>query len=138
MEINSVINRNRLVLKQLKNEIRDWKERMDELSDLRGSQWECNEYFQKYYFGQSYISDKIKKIKELCHDRDFNIKISGFSNEKAIRLFHAARLDLRRMKLKLTELNIKIYEVRTEININQLNKHGNYRTVYYKNQEIIY
>ncbi len=138
MEINSVINRNRLVLKQLKNEISDWKERMDELSDLRGSQWECYEYFQKYYFGQSYISDKIKKIKELCHDRDFNIKISGFSNEKAIRLFHASRLDLRRMKLKLTELNIKIYEVRTETNINQLNKHGNYRTVYYKNQEIIY
>jgi len=123
----------RRIVRQLRNEISDWKEFRDDLSDFEVNP---REYFHVYYFDTN--SDKIKKIKEIVHDQKFMIKMSGLSNENAIKLFHKSHMDHRRMKLKLKELNIKTYEVNTITHLNNLNKHGNYRDVYYKNQEIVY
>jgi hypothetical protein len=83
--------------------------------------------------------DKRKdKITRFIKENDFWIKISGLSNEKAVKLKHRCYLDKNRMKEKLKQMNSKTYQCRIITHIPQLNKHGNFSEVYFNNQEIIY
>jgi hypothetical protein len=95
------------------------------------------QYFHKFYF--SFFSmDKKEKLTRFINDNDFWIKMSRLSNEKAIKLKHRCYLDKKRMNEKLKELNIKTYLCRVVTHIPQLNEHGNFSEVYFKDQEIIY
>ena len=95
------------------------------------------QYFHKFYF--SFFSmDKKEKITRFISDNDFWIKMSRLSNEKAVKLKHRCYLDKKRMKEKLKQMNINFYHCRIITNIPQLNKHGNFSEVYFKDEEIIY
>ena len=95
------------------------------------------QYFHKFYF--SFFSmDKKEKITRFISDNDFWIKMSRLSNEKAVKLKHRCYLDKKRMKEKLKQMNINFHHCRIITNIPQLNKHGNFSEVYFKDQEIIY
>jgi hypothetical protein len=108
----------------LQDQIRRWE--FENLFSKR------KQYFHKFYF--SFSMDKKKE--KITHD--FWIKISGLSNEKAVKLKHRCYLDNNRMKEKLKQMNIKTYQCRIITHIPQLNKHGNFSEVYFKDQEIIY
>ena len=113
----------------LQNEISRWE--FENLFSKR------KQYFHKFYF--SFFSmDKKEKLTRFINDNDFWIKMSRLSNEKAIKLKHRCYLDKKRMNEKLKELNIKTYLCRVVTHIPQLNEHGNFSEVYFKDQEIIY
>ena len=111
----------------------------------RISQWEVSnlfskrkQHFHKWYFSLLSMEKKKEKITRFISDNDFWIKISRLPNEKAVKLKHRCYLDKKRMNEKLNELNIKTYQCRIITHIPQLNKHGNFSEVYFKDQEIIY
>ncbi len=111
----------------------------------RISRWEVSNLFSKrkvsfhkWYFSFSSMEKKKEKITEFISDNDFWIKISRLPNEKAVKLKHRCYLDKKRMNEKLKELNIKTYQCRIITHIPQLNEHGNFSEVYFKDQEIIY
>jgi hypothetical protein len=113
----------------LQNEISRWE--FENLFSKR------KQYFHKFYF--SFFSmDKKEKLTRFINDNDFWIKMSRLSNEKAIKLKHRCYLDKKRMNEKLKVLNIKTYLCRVVTHIPQLNEHGNFSEVYFKDQEIIY
>ena len=113
----------------LQNEISRWE--FENLFSKR------KQYFHKFYF--SFFSmDKKEKLTRFINDNDFWIKMSRLSNEKAIKLKHRCYLDKKRMNEKLKVLNIKTYQCRIVTHIPQLNEHGNFSEVYFKDQEIIY
>jgi hypothetical protein len=64
--------------------------------------------------------------------------MSGLSNEKAVKLKHRCFLDKKRMKEKLEQMDIRTYLCRIITHVPQLNEHGNFSEVYFKDQEIIY
>jgi hypothetical protein len=84
------------------------------------------------------MKKKKEKLTRFISDNDFWIKMSRLSNEKAIKLKHRCYLDKKRMNEKLKVLNIKTYQCRIVTHIPQLNEHGNFSEVYFKDQEIIY
>ena len=96
------------------------------------------DYFYNWYFSDVSVQKKKDKIKRFIDRNDYWIKMSGLSNEDAVKLKHRAFLDNKRMKEKLKQINIKIYQVKTITHIPSLNKHGNFSEVYFKGQEIIY
>jgi hypothetical protein len=102
--------------------------------------WSRRDYFYKWYFSDHWqgMQKKKDKIKRFIDRNDFWIKMSGLSNEDAVKLKHRAFLDNKRMKEKLKQINIKIYQVKTITHIPSLNKHGNFSEVYFNDQEIIY
>jgi len=100
--------------------------------------WNRKKYFYKWYFDKHSMTKKQNSIERFIHDNDFWIKMSGLNNENAVKLKHKCNLDRSRMRLKLKELNIQIYEVSKTTHIPRLNQHGNYSEVYLKNQEIVY
>ena len=109
------------------------------------SRWETSnlfskrkQYFHKWYFSLLSMEKKKEKITRFISDNDFWIKISRLPNERAVKLKHRCYLDKKRMNEKLNELNIKTYQCRIITHIPQLNKHGNFSEVYFKDQEIIY
>ena len=111
----------------------------------RISQWEVSnlfskrkQYFHKWYFSLLSMEKKKEKITRFISDNDFWIKISRLPNEKAVKLKHRCYLDKKRMNEKLKELNIKTYQCRIITHIPQLNEHGNFSEVYFKDQEIVY
>ena len=114
----------------LQNEISRWK-----VSNLH-SKYKQN--FYKWYFFGPYMEKKKEKLTRFISDNDFWIKISRLPNEKAIKLKHRCYLDKKRMNEKLKVLNIKTYLCRVVTHIPQLNEHGNFSEVYFKDQEIIY
>ena len=101
------------------------------------SRWR-RDYFYKWYFSDTSMQKKKEKIKRFISDNDFWIKISGLSNEKAVKLKHRCFLDTKRMQEKLKQMNIKHYLCRIITHIPSLNKHGNFSEVYFNDQEIIY
>ena len=101
------------------------------------SRWR-RDYFYKWYFSDTSMQKKKEKITRFISDNDFWIKISGLSNEKAVKLKHRCYLDKKRMKEKLKQMNIKHYLCRIITHIPSLNKHGNFSEVYFNDQEIIY
>ena len=101
------------------------------------SRWR-RDYFYKWYFSDTSMQKKKEKITRFIKDNDFWIKISGLSNEKAVKLKHRCFLDKKRMKEKLKQMNIKHYLCRIITHIPSLNKHGNFSEVYFNDQEIIY
>jgi len=114
----------------LQNEISRWK-----VSNFH-SKYKQN--FCKWYFFGPYMEKKKEKLTRFISDNDFWIKISRLPNEKAIKLKHRCYLDKKRMNEKLKVLNIKTYLCRVVTHIPQLNEHGNFSEVYFKDQEIIY
>ena len=96
------------------------------------------DYFYKWYFSDVSMQKKKDKIKRFIDNNDFWIKISGLSNEKAVKLKHRCFLDKKRMKEKLEQMDIRTYLCRIITHIPQLNEHGNFSEVYFKDQEIIY
>ena len=92
-------------------------------------------FYRWYFFG---MEKKKEKITRFISDNDFWIKISGLSNEKAVKLKHRCFLDTKRMREKLKQMNIKHYLCRIITHIPSLNKHGNFSEVYFNDQEIIY
>ncbi len=113
----------------LQNEISRWE--FENLFSKR------KQYFHKFYFC-FFSMDKKEKLTRFINDNDFWIKMSRLSNEKAIKLKHRCYLDKKRMNEKLKDLNIKTYLCRVVTHIPQLNEHGNFSEVYFKDQEIIY
>jgi hypothetical protein len=101
------------------------------------SRWR-RDYFYKWYFSDTSMQKKKEKITRFISDNDFWIKVSGLSNEKAVKLKHRCFLDKKRMKEKLKQMNIKHYMCRIITHIPSLNKHGNFSEVYFNDQEIIY
>ena len=101
------------------------------------SRWR-GDYFYKWYFSDTSMQKKKEKITRFISDNDFWIKISGLSNEKAVKLKHRCHLDKKRMKEKLKQMDIKTYLCRIITHISSLNKHGNFSEVYFNDQEIIY
>ena len=101
------------------------------------SRWR-RDYFYKWYFSDTSMQKKKEKITRFISDNDFWIKISGLSNEKAVKLKHRCFLDKKRMKEKLNQMNIKTFQCKTVTHIPSLNKHGNFSEVYFNDQEIIY
>ena len=109
------------------------------------SRWEIDnllskykQRFHKWFFSPMCMQKKKEKITRFIKENDFWIKISGLSNEKAVKLKHRCYLDKKRMNEKLKELNIKTYQCRIVTHIPQLNEHGNFSEVYFNDQEIIY
>ena len=109
------------------------------------SRWEIDnllskykQRFHKWFFSPMCMQKKKEKITRFIKENDFWIKISGLSNEKAVKLKHRCYLDKKRMNKKLKELNIKTYQCRIVTHIPQLNEHGNFSEVYFNDQEIIY
>ena len=101
------------------------------------SRWR-RDYFYKWYFSDTSMQKKKEKITRFISDNDFWIKISGLSNEKAVKLKHRCFLHTKRMREKLKQMNIKHYLCRIITHIPSLNKHGNFSEVYFNDQEIIY
>ena len=114
----------------LQDQIRRWE--FENLFSKR------KQYFYKFYFSLFPMDKRKEKITRFIKENDFWIKISGLSNEKAVKLKHRCYLDNNRMKEKLKQMNIKTYQCRIITHIPQLNKHGNFSEVYFNNQEIIY
>jgi len=112
----------------LQNEISRWK-----ISNLHSK---YKQSFHRWYF--FHMEKKKDKITRFMSDNDFWIKVSGLSNEKAVKLKHRCFLDKKRMKEKLKQMNIKHYLCRIITHIPSLNKHGNFSEVYFNDQEIIY
>ena len=112
----------------LQDQIRRWE--FENLFSKR------KQYFHKFYF--SLMCMKKEKITRFIKENDFWIKISGLSNEKAVKLKHRCYLDKKRMKEKLKQMNIKTHQCRIITHIPQLNKHGNFSEVYFKDEENIY
>ena len=96
------------------------------------------DYFYKWYFSDTSMQKKKEKITRFISDNDFWIKISGLSNEKAVKLKHRCFLDTKRMREKLKQMNIKHYLCTIITHIPSLNEHGNFSEVYFNDQEIIY
>jgi len=113
----------------LQDQIRRW-----EFENLYSKR---KQYFHKFYFSFS-MDKKKEKITRFMKENDFWIKISGLSNEKAVKLKHRCYLDKKRMKEKLKQMNIKTYQCRIVSATHELNEHGNFSHVYFNNQEIIY
>ena len=114
----------------LQDQIRRWE--FENLFSKR------KQYFHKFYFSLFPMDKRKDKITRFIKENDFWIKISGLSNEKAVKLKHRCYLDKNRMKEKLKQMNSKTYQCRIITHIPQLNKHGNFSEVYFNNQEIIY
>jgi hypothetical protein len=112
----------------LQDQIRHW-----EIDNLL-TKYKKN-FYRWYFFG---MEKKKEKITRFIKDNDFWIKLSGLSNEKAVKLKHRCYLDKKRMKEKLKQMNIKHYLCRIITHIPSLNKHGNFSEVYFNDQEIIY
>ena len=112
----------------LQDQIRHW-----EIDNLL-TKYKKN-FYRWYFFG---MEKKKEKITRFISDNDFWIKISGLSNEKAVKLKHRCFLDTKRMREKLKQMNIKHYLCRIITHIPSLNKHGNFSEVYFNDQEIIY
>ena len=107
--------------------------------------WEIDNLLSKYkknfyrWYCFNYSMEKKKeKITRFISDNDFWIKVSGLSNEKAVKLKHRCFLDNKRMKEKLKQMNIKHHLCRIITHIPRLNKHGNFSEVFFNDQEIIY
>ena len=96
------------------------------------------DYFYKWYFSDISMQKKKEKIKRFIDTNDFWIKTSGLSNEKAVQLKHRCFLDNKRMKEKLKDMSIKVYQCKFVTHVPILNKHGNFSEVYFNDQEIIY
>ena len=96
------------------------------------------QYFHKWYFSPMCMQKKKEKITRFISDNDFWIKVSGLSNEKAVKLKHKYFLDKKRIKEKLKQMNINIHHCRIISADRYKNKHGNLSEVYFKDQEIIY
>ena len=114
----------------LQNEISRWK-----MNNLHSK---YKQSFHKWFFFGPYMEKRKEKMKRFIDNNDFWIKMSGLSNEKAVKLKHICFLDINRMKEKLKQMNIKTHQCRIITHIPQLNKHGNFSEVYFKDQEIIY
>jgi len=114
----------------LQNEISRWK-----MSNLHSK---YKQSFHKWYFFGPYMEIRKEKMKRFIDNNDFWIKMSGLSNEKAVKLKHRCFLDEKRMSKKLKEMSIKKNQCKTITHIPNLNKHGNFSEVYFKDQEIIY
>ena len=114
----------------LQNEISRWK-----MSNLHSK---YKQSFHKWYFFGPYMEKRKEKMKRFIDNNDFWIKMSGLSNEKAVKLKHICFLDKNRMKEKLKQMNINFHQCRIITNIPRLNKHGNFSEVYFKDEEIIY
>ena len=107
--------------------------------------WEIDNLLSKYqknfyrWYCFNYVMEKKKeKITRFIKDNDFWIKVSGLSNEKAVKLKHEYFLDKKRIKVKLKQMNINIHHCRIISTHNNKNKHGNMSEVYFNDQEIIY
>ena len=107
--------------------------------------WEIDNLLSKYqknfyrWYCFNYVMEKKKeKITRFIKDNDFWIKVSGLSNEKAVKLKHEYFLDKKRIKEKLKQMNINIHHCRIISTKNNKNKHGNMSEVYFNDQEIIY
>ena len=114
----------------LQDQIKRW--------DIDNLFFKRKQYFHKWYFSPVCMQKKKEKITRFISDNDFWIKISGLSNEKAVKLKHRCFLDTKRMREKLKQMNIKHYLCRIITHIPSLNKHGNFSEVYFNDQEIIY
>jgi hypothetical protein len=112
----------------LQDQIRHW-----EIDNLL-SKYKKN--FYRWYFFR--MEKKKEKITRFISDNDFWIKVSGLSNEKAVKLKHEYFLDKKRIKEKLKQMNINIHHCRIISTKNNKNKHGNMSEVYFNDQEIIY
>ena len=116
----------------LENEIKSW----------RGPKDKPRCYFYEYYFEYSNkIREMQKKRKYLDDHKEYLFKTlleDGFTNEEIVRLNYKSKLEKIRLSKKLEELNIKSYEIKTVEQFPILNKHGNFKQVYFKDREIIF
>ena len=112
----------------LQDQIRHW-----EIDNLL-TKYKKN-FYRWYFFG---MEKKKEKITRFIKDNDFWIKLSGLSNEKAVKLKHEYFLDKKRIKEKLKQMNINIHHCRIISTNKNKNKHGNFSEVYFNDQEIIY
>jgi hypothetical protein len=84
---------------------------------------------------------KREKRKYLDDNKEYLFKTlleAGYTNEEIVRLNYKSKLEKIRLSKKLEELNIKSYEIKTIEQFPILNKHGNFKEVYFNNREIIF
>jgi len=114
----------------------------DKIKSWRGPKDKPTCYFYKYYFEWSYkIKEMQKKRKYLDDRKEYLFKTlleDGYTNEEIVRLNYKSKLEKIRLSKKLEELNIKSYEITTIEQFPILNKHGNFKQVYFKDREIIF
>ena len=114
----------------------------DEIKHWRGPKDKPRCYFYEYYFEWSIkIIERKKKRKYLEDHKEYLFKTlleDGYTNEEIVRLNYKSKLEKIRLSKKLEELNIKSYEIKTVEHFPRLNKHGNFREIYFKDREIIF
>ena len=104
--------------------------------------WSRKCYFYKHFFNKHNII-KLKKERDYnrkCYDYTFKslVKDGKICNFDAVNLIHESKLEEQRLNRRLEELNIKSYEISTSKFFPNKNKHGNFTTVKYKSNEILF
>jgi len=116
----------------------------DKIKSWRGPKDKPRCYFYEYYFEYSNkIREMQKKRKHLEDRKEYlfkNMLENGYTNEEIVKLNYKYKLEHIRLSKKLKELklNVKSYEITTIEQFPKLNKHGNFREVYFNNREIIF
>jgi hypothetical protein len=118
------------VVEQLKLKIA----RYDDSQILKKKNMKYHLPFHKYY------------LKKPVHfDRDhydwfyFSTMLKdGFDMETAVRLKYKSKLEKIRLNNKMKELNINPWEISSRECFPRTNKHGNFKSVWYKGDEILF
>ena len=98
-------------------------------------------YFYIFYFGIIQNAKKITKNNIEYNNKNYMFDCllkDGYTNEQIVKHIYKNKLEKKRLRQKLKELNINHYDVKTNTNFPILNKHGNYTTLYINGTEIIF